>query len=348
MKNSILYVCDVLNSTFGIAARGTIYKDKLIKAGWNVRYIAKEKYPNGWQHLDDGNVEYIATNDEIVEIAKQYQIVYFIKCVDAELVQRIKSETRCIIAYDVYDTIWNIYPNIGNSIFKNVDVFISEGRYLNKYITKYNKPIFNLNGVCIYDELLNVDKTEKSENKIVIGWLGSASTIGAVYSVMDPLSRIARKHPEIEIRIIGANIDCELFPKGQIKCVDKYDYNTMLAELEKFDIGIFPPPKDSFDYEIRGPHKGVRYMGAKVATVFFAAGDCLEFVEDGKNAMLYISEEEFEEKLTQLVEDKMLRCHIAVEGYKTVIERYSLNSSFSTLNIILKAILNMRFKRFLY
>ena len=345
MEKSILYICDTWNAIYGITARGTIYRERLIEAGWKVRYITKKPYLESLQHLDSGNVEVFVSDEEIVKEAQAYRIVYFIKSVDSELVWKIKTQTKCIIVYDVYDRIWAQYSNIGNMLFENVDVFISEGRYLCNYMVKYHKPLFNLYSVCIYDEMLEKEVKTKS-SKIVVGWLGSSSTVSAVYSVINPLQRLAERYSELELRILGADILDIRFPQNQISCVKRYDYDIMLRELSNFDIGIFPPPGDKFDYEIRGPHKGVRYMGAKKPAIFYRAGDCMDFVEDGKNAMLYENEEEFEKKLDSLIKDRELRRQMGLKGYMAVKDRYSMDVSFSMLNNILNAILQMKFLRF--
>ena len=62
--------------------------------------------------------------------------------------------------------------------------------------------------------------------------------------------------------------------------------------------------------------------------------------------MLYENEEEFEKKLDSLIKDRELRRQMGLKGYMAVKDRYSMDVSFSMLNNILNAILQMKFLRF--
>lgn len=338
----VLFICDVRDATFGIAARGVVYQEYLMKNGWECEFVSCTKYDD-MQHLPDNiKVPYRQMSD-IIALAQKSLIVYFIKIVDEQLVWKIHNDTKAILLYDFYDVFWKAQKYRYNAILDLIDVFITEGTYLCDFLAHYNKPVFEIKSACVYDAYSANKQRGKS---LVIGWLGSSSTFKAIYKVREALENIGSRYPDTELRIVGANEHAGCFENIKVTYRPVYNHQEMIEELSKFDIGIFPPPSDEFDYLVRGPHKGVRYMGVGIPAVFYDYGDCKLFVRDMENAVLYKNEEEFEEKVSQLIENEELRKKLGKAGYETVYSMYSVESCAQSLLGVFEAVPYLYVPRF--
>jgi len=338
----VLFICDVRDATFGIAARGIVYQEFLIKNGWECEFVSCTKYDDIQQLPDNIKVPYRQPSD-IIALAQKSDIVYFIKIVDEQLVWEIHKETKAILLYDFYDVFWKEQKYKYNAILDLMDVFITEGTYLCDFLAHYNKPVFEIKSACVYEEYR---RYKQQREKLVIGWLGSSSTFKAIYKVANALDKISIKYPDIALRIVGADEHTGCFENISVTYKPVYNHQEMIEELSNFDIGIFPPPSDEFDYLVRGPHKGVRYMGVGIPAVFYDYGDCKLFVKDMENAVLYKNEEEFEEKLSYLIENFELREKIGKAGYETVYSMYSVESCARSLLNVFEAATYLYVPRF--
>lgn len=338
----ILFVGDAVGATYGIAVRGMIYRDYLEENGWQCKFVSCTRR-RIWHNLFHDSKPLFKRQDEIIALAKESQIVYFIKIIDETLVWRIHNETNAILLYDFYDIFWKDYKYECNAILDLMDGLVTEGSYLCDFLARYRKPVFGINGACVYEEYQDY---KPKGNKVIIGWLGSRSTMKAVNSVAEALERIGQKHSEVELRLVGTGGQNISFQNIKVTYCAEYNHQEMINELFGFDIGIFPPPSDDFDYLVRGPHKGVRYMGAGRPAVFYDYGDCKQFVRDMENAVLYKDAAEFEEKVNLLIENEELRRKIGKAGYETVYPLYSVKGCAQSLLNVLEAMCLIYIPRF--
>jgi len=115
--------------------------------------------------------------------------------------------------------------------------------------------------------------------------------------------------------------------------------DTEIIQLESFDIGIMPLPDDQW---VKGKCglKGLAYMSLEVPAIMSKIGVNTEIITDGVNGFLAGTEEEWINKLSQLIESFELRKKLGSEGRKTVEERYSVesqkNNYLSHFNELLK------------
>ena len=68
-------------------------------------------------------------------------------------------------------------------------------------------------------------------------------------------------------------------------------------------------------------------MGMAIPAVMSPVGVNNYIIKDGDNGFLADSEDEWVDKLSQLIEDKMLRTRIGLSGRKTVVENYSVEAN---------------------
>jgi len=100
---------------------------------------------------------------------------------------------------------------------------------------------------------------------------------------------------------------------------------TEVRDLSEFDIGVMPLPDDEWARGKCGL-KGLQYMALEIPTVMSPVGVNTEIIEDGRNGFLAAREDEWVEKLANLIESAGLRRELGQAARRTVEERYSVHS----------------------
>jgi glycosyltransferase involved in cell wall biosynthesis len=108
--------------------------------------------------------------------------------------------------------------------------------------------------------------------------------------------------------------------------------------LQCFDIGVAPLINDEWALGKSGC-KVIQYMGMGIPVVASRVGIYTEIMNDGVNGFLADSDEEWIEKLSQLIENEALRQRFGSMGRKTVEERYSLKVNGPKLLEVLQKVM---------
>ena len=244
-----------------------------------------------------------------------------------------KKGKRMIFDFD--DAIW--IDNISNSnksfaflkdasktsnIIDLCDVVFAGNEYLKNYAAQFNQNIVVIPTTIDTNEYRQIRKI--SQNKVVIGWSGSITTIQHFEYAISVLKKLKNKYADrIEIKVIGdANYtNSELDIKGL-----GWNKKTEIEDLCSFDIGIMPLPNDEWAKGKCGL-KGLQYMALEIPTIMSPVGVNIEIIEDGLNGFLASSDDEWIEKLSKLIESKELREKIGKAGRQTVNEKYSVEAN---------------------
>jgi glycosyltransferase involved in cell wall biosynthesis len=113
----------------------------------------------------------------------------------------------------------------------------------------------------------------------------------------------------------------------------------MIREALTMDIGIFPPPSDLRDYEIRGALKAMIYMSAGVPAVCLNAGDAARIISDGENGMLVDHPDEWVSKIEALILNPALRESMGAKALGYIRTDHSLTAVGSALSRGLQTVL---------
>jgi glycosyltransferase involved in cell wall biosynthesis len=109
---------------------------------------------------------------------------------------------------------------------------------------------------------------------------------------------------------------------------------TEVEDLQSLDIGIVPLPDEPFARE-KGGYKLLLYMAVGIPCVASPVGVKKRIVKDGVNGFLALSDDEWVDRLSQLVVSADLRRRMGAEGRKTAAEFYSLEVSAPRLMKVL-------------
>jgi glycosyltransferase involved in cell wall biosynthesis len=162
----------------------------------------------------------------------------------------------------------------------------------------------------------------RNEGPPVIGWIGTPVTARFLKVVEEPLRQLSSRY-DFVLKVIGA-------PRFRMEGVNvvavPWNECTEVEELRTLDVGIMPLTDDPWS---RGKSalKLIQYMASGVPAIASPVGANCEVLQDGINGFLAATDREWVEKLATLIEQRSERMRLASAGYRTVEERFSLQSS---------------------
>jgi glycosyltransferase involved in cell wall biosynthesis len=162
-----------------------------------------------------------------------------------------------------------------------------------------------------------------SFERVCIGWSGSLTTIQHFDLVIPVLRRLRERYGDrVRFKVIGDagyRLD-DLDITGTAWRAD-----TEVGDLSEIGIGIMPLPDDDWAKGKCGL-KGLQYMALEIATVMSPVGVNTEIIDHGRNGFLASTEDEWFERLSELVESADLRARLGAAARETVVSHYSVES----------------------
>jgi glycosyltransferase involved in cell wall biosynthesis len=283
--------------------------------------------------------------DEVLEAAAHCDVVYMIKTGGAaDLQRRILALRGPRVILDINDAVWlPRYRESGWTRLEEMasiaDAIICENAFVANYVRGLN-PSVHVVPDCAQLEAFDRwrGQVRRDDGRIRLGWIGSPGTANSLYAIWEPLERLCVRHPQLELRIVGADVgQIPPFEKVRWYVCPNYDQEQMVKEALVMDIGLFP----SFRVEDalgRGHSKATRYMAAGVVAVCENVGESAQLIQDGCNGVLAEGHQAWFEKLDWLISHPLDRERIGNEGLRTVRERYSEKVCFSILVRALNAV----------
>jgi glycosyltransferase involved in cell wall biosynthesis len=215
------------------------------------------------------------------------------------------------------------YPRKVASIIRHSDHVIAGNQYLAAYARRFNDDVTTI-PTCV-----DTHRFAPSPNgaagrdaaRPVVGWIGSPTTASYIHALTPVLQRVNQKRPFV-LRISGAG-EPMVVPGLAIENA-AWSLDREVALFNTCDVGVYPLTDDEWSKGKCG-FKAIEFMACGVPVVAAAVGVNREIVQDGVNGFLAATEDEWVEKLGNLLADPELRRRFAASGRRTVEERYSLD-----------------------
>lgn len=242
------------------------------------------------------------------------------------------------IIYDFDDAIW-LTDKADESRFEKIIRWRSKvglicrwsykiscgNEYLADFARKFNSNVVT-NPTTIETEKLhnpNLYQTEKSTNRITIGWTGSHSTLKYLNSIIPIIQLLQEKNKNINFMVIA-----DQKPELQLERFEfvPWKKETEAQDLLKLDIGIMPLPDDEWTRGKCG-FKALQYMAMRIPCVVSPVGVNSIIVDQGQTGFVAATGEEWMTYLEKLIRDGALRITMGEVGRKKVIEHYSVASN---------------------
>lgn len=179
-----------------------------------------------------------------------------------------------------------------------------------------------------------VKKGPAKGEEVILGWMGSGSTLKYLKHLMPTLERVAQRCPQVRLKIV-----CDQFLEGNVLKVIKKPWSSEeeITDLQSFDIGLMPLSDDPW---ARGKCalKIIQYFGVGVPVVCSPVGMNREIVEPGVNGFWAATDEEWEERLVELIESRDLRHEMGLRGRRKVEGNYTVAVNAPRLLKVLKQV----------
>lgn len=225
------------------------------------------------------------------------------------------------IIYDFDDAIFLKKPLKIKKTISSSDYIIAGNEFLRRYAIRYNKNVFTF-PTCINTEIYVPNKKEPDRERVILGWIGTASTVIYLVILKEVYKILADRFKNLEFRIIGGN-----FINSDLPIVYRdWSLASEVKELQEFDIGVMPLFDDDW---ARGKcaFKIIQYMAVGIPSVASRVGMNVEIIEDGRDGFLAGSADEWVEKLSILIQDRQLREKMGSLARIKIQNLYSIKSN---------------------
>jgi len=179
---------------------------------------------------------------------------------------------------------------------------------------------------------------EKDPKRVTIGWIGSLGNTFYLFEIKDVLEKICRENKNAEVALIGTRGFETSEPN--IKLV-KWSLETELYDLKRFDIGIMPLTDDEWSRG-KGSYKLLQYMALGIPSVASPVGINTSLIKDGINGYLAKTPDEWESKLSLLINNDNLRKELGARAREMAVNNYSLEASVPKFVAAIRAAYNSK------
>lgn len=176
-------------------------------------------------------------------------------------------------------------------------------------------------------------KRQHSAEKIIIGWLGSKSTVVYLRPLLPVILELKTKFPHLEMKVVSDSFQGLEGSRGMIQKV--WREAEEIEDLQSFDIGIMPLPDDPWTRGKCG-FKLLQYQAVGLPVVCSPVGVNKEIVNEGVNGYFAATPKEWVDALSRLISSTQSRIQMGKIGRERIIQSYSLETIWPQFLAILK------------
>lgn len=207
-------------------------------------------------------------------------------------------------------------------LIKKADHVITCTPHLDDFAKKYTHNTTDISSTINTDLYRPRDNYAFKENKPVIGWSGSHSTVWHMQTIFPALKKL-KQQIDYKLLVMGTDVleddelDIEVLPWKE-----EYEVDT----ISRFDIGIYPLPDREFVLG-KSSLKALQYMALGIPTVASAIGTNFRVIENNINGILAANDEEWIKALSELLSDEQKRRELGKNAAIRVEQFFSVNAN---------------------
>ena len=174
----------------------------------------------------------------------------------------------------------------------------------------------------------------QSSAPLIVGWIGTHTTLGYLEQIMPALEKLAHKHSFI-LKVIGGGR--ALGRAGGVNLAERdWSLEREVEDFRSFDIGLYPLNDDDWS-RCKSGFKAVQYASCGVPFVASPVGVVKEIANESGAAFLASGQSEWFDALDRLFADKALRLEMGRAGRAFALQRYLFADQTAKLGEILFA-----------
>jgi glycosyltransferase involved in cell wall biosynthesis len=194
--------------------------------------------------------------------------------------------------------------------------------YLCQYAQKVNKQVV-LNPTTIdTDNMHNQLRAHDRQEKLVIGWTGTHSTLKYLDELVPILQKLEQKY-DFSFLVIA-----DKPPHFELKSLQfvKWDKSTEIADLLRMHVGVMPLVLDQWA-EGKCGFKALQYMALGVPALVSPVGVNTKIVDHELNGYICDLPTEWENALIKLLENPSLRAEMGKQARLKIEQTYSVKAN---------------------
>lgn len=219
---------------------------------------------------------------------------------------------------------------------KQCDLVITGNQFLKGEALKYvGKKRVHVIPTVVDMERYTQKRYDREKKDVVLGWLGSGSTLHYLKRLLPVFEKIETRFPFVQLKIVCN----DFFDVPHMRVIKKeWSEADEVADLQSFDIGLGPLTDDVWTRGKCG-FKLIQYLAVGVPVVCSPVGANKEIVPDGEVGFWARDEGEWIERLRALITNPGLRQRMGEKGRKRIAQGYSLQAMAPTMIGILNQLL---------
>lgn len=338
--------------------RGLVYRDLFCSNGFSTEFVSRlplealdwlDRPPRllrriisrPWINHWLKNKVVALHQNKIICRASESDIVYLSKVLSWPLIRDLREKTTARLVYDFGDAVWLYFKDREefHQILRIVDAVTTDNDLTADYIRGFNKNctvIPDTPQIGEFDKFRDTLK-KKPNDRIVLGWIGTPSTLYNLYEIWDVLEELFQKHSNLHLRLVGTGDNLQLLPpfeRVRYSVKPYYDQGEMIKEVFGMHVGLFPL-QNIEKSRVRGVLKATVYMSGEAVVIGSPIGQSSNLIEDGMNGLLANSKQEWIEKMEAVILNPKLRDQLIQGGLETVRSQFRLDQSFAKLKDVL-------------
>jgi len=213
------------------------------------------------------------------------------------------------------------------AMLRLADRTVVENEYTGDFAARHCPAVTTITGPIDTERYRPAASRNTEESRVLLGWIGSATTLPYLDLIAAPLRRLAARFPHLQLRIIGA-VDVDI--QGISVEASPWSLESEVRELQSFDIGLMPIPDDPWTRG-KGGYKLLQYMATGLPVVTSPVGINRQIVRHDVDGFWARTSDEWEEHLARLIEDPQLRAEMGERGRASMEAEYALAPSSQRL-----------------
>lgn len=165
----------------------------------------------------------------------------------------------------------------------------------------------------------------KSNDAIIIGWVGSATTVKYLDNVLPLLLRLSG-YINLRLHVVGAEASC---PGLDVQCFP-WSEEREVALIQEFTIGIMPLDDSPWERGKCG-YKLIQYMACGLPVIASPVGVNTSIVKNGENGFLPANHDQWYQALESLCLDADVRKAMGLRGRQDVVSKYCIQVTGSKM-----------------